>query len=185
MPLLALEPSIYPNTLFEETSWSPDCSERWWVLHTRPRAEKSLARQCVGRELPFYLPLYHKKWRSGGRMQQSHLPLFPGYVFLRGDDRVRQAALETNLVAHVIPVADQQQLHADLVRLYQLIDSDAAVTPEDRLAEGMPVRIMHGPLAGMEGKVLRRDKNCRFFIEVRFLQRSVSAEIESWMIEAL
>ena len=50
---------------------------------------------------------------------------------------------------------------------------------------GDPVRIVHGSLAGMEGKVLRRDKNCRFFIEVRFLQRAVSAEIESWMIQAL
>ena len=83
------------------------------------------------------------------------------------------------------PVVDQLQLQTDLTQLYRLIESEAAVTPEDRLAPGSPVRIIHGPLAGLEGKVIRRDKNCRFFIEVRLLQRAVSAEIESWMIEAV
>jgi transcription termination/antitermination protein NusG len=185
MPLLALEPSIYPESLLAEPVAPATTEERWWVLHTRPRAEKALARHCVNKELPFYLPLHHKKWRSGGRMQQSFLPLFPGYVFLYGDEQVRYGALETNLVAHAIPVVDQQQLQTDLSQLYRLIESEAAVTPEDRLAPGSPVRIVHGPLAGLEGKVLRRDKNCRFFIEVRLLQRAVSAEIESWMIEAV
>jgi hypothetical protein len=190
MPLLALEPSVFPEDLLTapsltSPSFEPATDGSWWVLHTRPRAEKALARQCLGRELPFYLPLYHRKWRSAGRMQESFLPLFPGYVFLFGDGQVRQAALETNLIAHAIPVADQQQLHDDLVRLHRLLDSDAPVAPVDRLEPGMPVRVIHGPLAGLEGKVLRREKNCRFFIEVRFLQRGVSAEIESWMIEPL
>jgi transcription antitermination factor NusG len=183
MPLLALEPSLYPETLLTLPTLETDTQDRWWVLHTRPRAEKALARQCLGRELPFFLPLYHKKWRSGGRMQQSYLPLFPGYVFLFGDEEVRHAALETNLVAYAIPVIDQNQLHEDLVSLNRLIESEAAVAPEDRLEPGTPVKVIHGPLAGLEGKVLRREKNCRFFIEVRFLQRGVSAEIESWMVQ--
>jgi transcriptional antiterminator RfaH len=183
MPLLALEPCLYPNDLFELPACDTTGSERWWVLHTRPRAEKALARQCLGRQLPFYLPLHQKKWRASGRMQQSFLPLFPGYVFLRGDELARYAALETNLVANVIAVSDQAQLHEDLVQVNRLIDSGSALTPEERLQPGARVRVIHGTLAGLEGKVLRREKNCRIFIEVRFLQRGVSAEIESWMIE--
>lgn len=185
MPLLALEPFLYPENLLASSERPPEQTERWWVLHTKPRVEKSLARQCVARELSFYLPLHHKKWRNGGRVQQSHVPLFPGYVFLHGDESARQVAFETNLVAYAIPVVQQQQLHDDLFRLHRFIDSGTAVTAEDRLQTGDPVRIVHGPLTGMEGKVLRREKNCRFFIEIRFLQRGVSAEIESWMIQAL
>src|SRR6266496_2635572 len=169
MPLLALEPFLYPNDLFDLPALDAERPERWWVLHTRPRAEKALARQCLGRQLPFYLPLHQKKWRSGGRLQESFLPLFPGYVFLRGDELVRYAALETNLVANVIPVADQAQLHEDLVQVNRLIDSGSPLTPEERLQPGAKVRVMHGTLAGLEGRVLRREKNCRIFIEVRFL----------------
>jgi transcription antitermination factor NusG len=185
MPLLALERYLYPDDLLGNPACFADVPERWWVLHTRPRAEKTLARQCFGRKLPFYLPLYRKKWRSAGRLQNSYLPLFPGYVFLYGEAQVRHAALETNLVAQAISVSDQGQLQADLVRLNRLLDVDAAVAPEDRLEPGAPVKVIHGPLAGLEGKVLRRDKNCRFVIEVQFLQRGVSAEIESWMIQPL
>src|SRR5688572_17709596 len=47
MPLLALEPSIYPESLLAEPIAPATTQERWWVLHTRPRAEKALARHCV------------------------------------------------------------------------------------------------------------------------------------------
>jgi transcriptional antiterminator RfaH len=185
MPLLALEPSVFPEDLLASPTFEPAIEGCWWVLHTRPRAEKALARQCINRELPFYLPLYHKKWRSGNRMQQSFLPLFPGYLFLFGDGEIRQAALQTNLVAQVIPVRDQEQLYSDLARVHRLIDAGTGVTPEERLQPGAPVMINSGPLAGLEGKVIRREKNLRFFVEVRLLQQGVSVAIDSWMIEPL
>ena len=183
MPLLALEQTQYPETLLDSSECDVADSHRWWVLHTRPRAEKTLARKCVAWELPFYLPLYHKRVRTAGRTQESYLPLFPGYVFLRGDEETRHTALQTNLIANVIPVTDQQQLHMDLVRVYRLIEGGSSLTPEERLQPGSPVVITSGPLAGLEGKVLSRDKNLRFFVEVRLLQQGVSVEIDHWMIE--
>src|SRR4051812_29571072 len=86
MPLLDAETSLHPDDLLERTRiQAPE--DRWWVLNTRPRAEKALARSCLARQLQFYLPLYHKRWRSAGRYFNSYLPLFPGYLFLQGDDR--------------------------------------------------------------------------------------------------
>ena len=183
MPLLPLEPFLFSDELLSNPAPESESPERWWVLHTRPRAEKALARLCVKKNLPFFLPLYHKKWRSQGRLQSSYLPLFPGYVFLMGDGEVRLGALETNLVAQVLPVVDQRRLHEDLARVNQLITSDSTVTPEGRLEPGTEVTITGGPLAGLEGKVIKRGKNCVFFIEVKFLQQGVSVEIDGWMIE--
>jgi len=184
MPLLDLEPCIYPDNLLEA---SPEAVETasWWVLHTRPRAEKTLARRLSERGTGFYLPLYQREWRNRGRLFQSYLPLFPGYVFLHGDRDVRLAALETNLVANVIPVEDQEQLRGDLFRVHHLLTTGAPVTPEERLEPGDAVEITKGPLAGLEGKVLKRGKHLRFVIEVQFLRRAVSAEVESWMIQPL
>jgi transcription antitermination factor NusG len=189
MPLLPLEPYLYPSKLFEpaavaEATAEP-VAERWIVLHSRPRAEKSLARQLLARQVPFFLPLFHKQWRSNGRMQSSHLPLFPGYVFLRGDDTARVEALTTNLIVNVLPVADQLGLYADLSRVHQLMESGSALTPENHLEPGTIVEITAGPLTGLEGKVLRRGKNLHFFIEVQLLQQGVSVEIESWMFQPL
>jgi transcriptional antiterminator RfaH len=185
MPLLPLEPFVFPEDLLEQAE-QPVTEEGpapWWVLHTRPRAEKSLARRLLRNSTPFFLPLCKRKWRHRGRLLCSYVPLFPGYVFLRADSQLVFKTLETNLVARVLDVPDQAQLHGDLTRVYCLIASDAPLTPEERLKPGALVEITSGPLAGLEGKVLRKGKQLKFIVEVHFLQSGVSVEIESWMIE--
>jgi transcriptional antiterminator RfaH len=181
MPLLSLEPFIHPEQLLDRPADAAG-ADRWWVLHTRPRAEKALSRRFLDRGVPFFLPLHKRQWRNQGRQFRSFLPLFPGYIFLHGDDRTRALALETNLVALVLPVADQRRLHDDLRRVYQLITADGPVTPEERLEPGDAVEIVAGPLTGLHGTVLRRGKQLRFVVEVQFLRRAVSAEVESWMV---
>ncbi len=183
MPLLELETFIQPDGLLTTPILDSDLGS-WWVLHTRPRAEKTLARRFTDRGTNFYLPLYPREWKNRGRKFHSYLPLFPGYVFLCGDANARYAALETNLVANVIRVDDQDQLHCDLARVHNLLATGAPVTPEDRLEPGDPVEVIAGPLAGLEGKVLKRGKQLKFVIEVKFLRSAVSAEVESWMIQS-
>jgi transcriptional antiterminator RfaH len=185
MPLLPREPCLFPNNLFDASATAPEADDRWWVLHTRPRAEKALARQFHARHLAYFLPLYHKQWRSNGRTQSSHLPLFPGYIFLRGNDEARVQALTTNLVANVLPVVDQDCFCADLTRVNHLMNSGNTLTPESRLEPGTRVEIVAGPLTGLEGKILHRGKKLHFFIEVQLLQQGVSVEIETWMFQPL
>jgi transcriptional antiterminator RfaH len=185
VPLLPLEPFCYPEDLCEGSNpWEGD-DRRWWVLHTRPRAEKALARKFMATSVPFFLPLYHKRWRSGAQQFSSYLPLFPGYVFLFGDREGRLAALETNLVANVLPVGghDQQQLYEDLSRVYSLMKSGSALNPEACLKPGIKVEITGGPFVGLAGTILRQGSNLRFLVEVRFLHQGVSVELESWMIQ--
>jgi transcriptional antiterminator RfaH len=181
MPLLPLEPFLFPDDLFDNPISMG--TGRWWVLHTRPRAEKALARRLLKRGNSFYLPLYQREWRSRGRLLRSFVPLFPSYLMLHGDNQARVQALATNLVVRVLPVEDQQQLQGDLARVYSMIASGVPLEPEDRLTPGTPVEITAGPLAGLAGKILRCGKHLKFLVEVHFLQRGVSVEIESWMIQ--
>jgi transcriptional antiterminator RfaH len=183
VPLLELEPYVCPANLL--TDKAVEAPGVWWALHTRPRAEKSLARRLLARNIAFFLPLYHREWRSGGRLRSSYLPLFPGYLFLHGDRQARLRTLETNLVVRVLEVEDQIRLHRDLRHVHQLVVSGAALSPEDRLRPGTRVEIVSGPLAGMEGKILRRGKQMKFFVEVEFLQQGVSIALASWMFRPL
>jgi len=157
--------------------------DRWWVLHTKPRAEKALVRRLLRDGFAFFLPLYERRWVNRGRKHQSHLPLFPGYVFLRGDNEGRVASLTTNLVVQALPVADQRQLTDDLKRVYRLMESLQPMTPETSLEPGQCVTIAGGPLEGLEGRVVQQSRPWKFVVEVRFLQRGVSVELEQWMLE--
>src|SRR5262249_11136735 len=146
------ETFLYPHDLLDDCP--TDGPNHWWVLHTRPRAEKSLARTLMCHGAAFFLPQHQHRWRSNGRSFQSHLPLFPSYLFLHGDAETRLTALTTNMVVTAIPVADQRRLHEDLVRVHQLMVSGAPLTPEEGLLPGDPVEVIHGPFAGMHGKVI-------------------------------
>jgi transcriptional antiterminator RfaH len=118
-------------------------------------------------------------------VQTSHLPLFPGYLFLQAGQDGRLRALETNQVANCIPVPDQPQLREELEAVYRVMTSGAPVGPESRLTPGTAVTIARGPLAGVKGKVLRRGNKLTLVLEVQMLSQGVAVEIESWMVEAL
>jgi transcriptional antiterminator RfaH len=183
MPLLPLEPFVYPADLL--TAPGGRAPDRWWVLHTRASAEKVLARNLMQLRHAFFLPLYKKQWRRCGRMLTSYVPLFPGYLFLRGEEAARLAALRTKRVVRALEVPDQDRLGADLAGLYRLMETGSPLAPEECLRPGMPVVLTAGPLTGLQGKVIRRNKRLQFVIEVDFIQRGTSVEVEGWMLQPL
>lgn len=185
MPLLPQEPCLFPANLFDGPAHPTDSSSRWWALHTKPRAEKSLARHLLGRKHAFFLPIEQKRWSNRGRMHTAYLPLFPSYLFLHGPEETRMAALETNLVVNILPVADQEELWTDLMQVNRLLGSGAPLLPEEHLQAGAPVEITSGLFEGLRGKFRQRGDECRLVVEVQLLQRGVSVEIESWMIRFL
>jgi transcriptional antiterminator RfaH len=165
MPVLPAEPYVYPDDLFANLVPPATPAEaRWWVLHTRPRAEKALVRKLRGRNSSFFLPL------------------FPGYVFLHGDHEERTLALETGQVVRCLDAPAQDRLAADLERVHRLMTTGAPLVPEQQLAGGALVEVTAGPFAGLQGKVLHRRGGWRLLVEVDFLQRGVSVELEDWMV---
>jgi hypothetical protein len=184
MPRLLLEPFVWPVNLFAGSP-SPGEGARWWVLHTRPRAEKALCRRLLVQNKRFFLPICKRACGNGARADFAYLPMFASYLFLFGDTQDRLHALETNLVAQVLGVEDQAQLQRDLARVHQLMVTGAPLWPEPQLPPGACVKIIAGPLMGMPGKIITRRNKSRFFVEVQFLQQGVSLDIDSRLLERL
>jgi transcriptional antiterminator RfaH len=113
------------------------------------------------------------------------VPLFPGYVFSHGDDEQRRAALATNTIARWIPVVDPRMLVDDLRAIKRLVDSEQPLSPEARMEPGQAVRVRSGPLAGIEGTVIRRRGEERLVVAVRFLNQGASIELEDVDLELL
>jgi transcription antitermination factor NusG len=183
MPLIAPEPIRFPDGLFSDADALAGRPGRWWVAHTKSRAEKSLARHLHGRSVPYFLPLHRRTWRNQGRQFNSYLPLFPGYVFFFGDEDGRVAALESNTVSTLLPVPDSAALVADLRRVDRLLAAQAPVSPVTELAIGRPVRIIAGPFEGLTGTLERHGGQFRLVVRVAFINQAVWAEVERWMVE--
>lgn len=185
MPILEREPDIFPDDLFHGARCS-DETEPWWALYTRPRCEKELLRRLRACEIPSYCPLIPRSFRSpAGRKRTSYMPLFRGYVFLRGDDERRGRALTTNCVARCVSVPDPDGLERDLARIWQLIEAGVPLTPEAFLTAGQRVSVRSGPLSGMEGVIVRRQGQRRLIVAVDFLQQGASVLVEDWEVVAV
>lgn len=182
MPILSAEPAVFPESLLNTPLHEETSTGRWWAIYTRAKAEKALARHLFGRGVSYYLPLKQHSWRKEGRNFRSLLPVFPGYVFVHGDNDDRIAALESNMVSRVLDVPDQGRLWSDLRRVDRMLAGEVEVGPATEITIGEPVDIVAGPMQGLSGVVLRRGSQLRFIVEVAFLRQAVSIEVESWML---
>ncbi len=172
MPILKQEIDLHPADIFARAE------PHWTVAYVRSRQEKALARYLLHRDLPFYLPQYRRSRRSGGRLRVSHLPLFPGYVFLPVSAAERRQALKSNLIVKLIEAVDQTRLHRELEELRRLQLTGAPLVPHPFLDVGDPVKIVEGPLKGCRGRILRRRGGLRLVVSVTFLRRSVAVSLD-------
>ncbi|HEX6095452.1 MAG TPA: transcription termination/antitermination NusG family protein [Thermoanaerobaculia bacterium] len=172
MPILRKESDLFPENLFDlSTAGAP-----WEIAHLRSRQEKSVARLLLDAGLPFYLPQVQQTTKRAGRTVVSHLPLFPGYIFLRRTERLRQTLWRTSAVANMIEVPDQVELTKELLQIRQLQSSGATLTPRIDLVAGDAVRITVGAFSGYSGIVLHERGGLRLIVSVSMLKKSVAVE---------
>lgn len=184
MPILAPETSLFPDNLLLDYI-AAQTEGRWWAVYTKARQEKSLARQLVGLDVPFYLPLIPRVTNVGGRRIKSLLPLFTGYLFVFGTDEQRLQTLATDRVAQMWSASDTNELTRDLQAVQTLIESGVPLTIEGRIEKGQRVRVKNGALEGLEGVVLSRRGDDRLLVSVQFLQQGVSIQIKDYLLEPI
>lgn len=160
---------------------------RWYVAYTKARHEKKVAAHLEMKEVEVFLPLYETTHIWNGRRALLHLPLFPGYVFVRTPLQDRLRVLEApGLIQLVgsrgmpIPLPD-----AEVEQLRTCLSLGFSTEPIPYLHSGDAVRILDGPLGGWKGRVIRRDGETRFVLSVDLIMRSVAVKIEGSRLERL
>ena len=119
------------------------------------------------------------------RLVRSYLPLFPGYVFVVGNENDGEAAADLKELVGILKVDDQRQIESELRNIHCLLRAGLPVTREERLQPGSLAKIVSGPLAGLCGQVIKNRQGLRFVLHVQFLQQGVSLEVDGSVIEAL
>ena len=72
------------------------------------------------------------------------------------------------------------------IKYYQITyPSSMSVVPEPVVPVGARVRILTGPLMGIEGTVIRRGKRDQFVAVVNFLGSGATVDLEDWQVEQI
>ncbi|MBI1372712.1 MAG: hypothetical protein GC159_08120 [Phycisphaera sp.] len=164
---------------------SPPWPERgdWLVLHTRSRQEKVVAEDLLAMDIPFFLPLIEQPRFYGKKKRRVRLPMFPGYLFLRGDKEQAYRIDRTRRVAQIIEVADQAALDAELHNIHLAVTREAPLDPYPYLREGMLVEVRSGPFKGLRGIIEQRTSPDRLHLQVDMLGAAVGMEIDAALLE--
>jgi transcriptional antiterminator NusG len=152
---------------------------RWYALKTRSRHEKRVRDQLLQRDIDTFLPLCDtwRQWKD--RKKKIELPLFPGYCF------ARFPLIERLRVLNVLGVADLVGINGrpepiredELTAIQQLVSTKLEYDPHPFLEEGMDVEVVRGPLAGVRGKLLRKDRVTRLVLAVTLVRQAAVVEI--------
>jgi transcription termination/antitermination protein NusG len=157
---------------------------QWFAVWTQSHCEQIVYDQLVAKQFEAYLPMMRTWSRRAGKRRLIPMPMFPGYLFVhRAIDKLSHIEiLKTRGVVRIlgepgnrlVPVAD-----TEIQALQQVTSTDMAVMPHPHLREGQRVRIEVGPLAGVEGILLRRRPSRGLLVlSVDLLCQSVAVEVD-------
>ncbi len=166
----------------------PEWSLPWKVVYTKPRQEKSLARDLVERDIPYFLPMVLRVTSSGGRRRRNMYPLFASYMFFAGDDDVTAACYRTERIVQIIkPTAEQQPLLAAELRSLAaaLVAAPDKVELYNHLSPGKRVTIKSGPMRGIEGTIHQVGDARKLQLSVSLLGVGALVELHADLVESV
>jgi len=160
--------------------------ERWTVLYTHSHCERLLQRACDRSAIRHYLPIVEQWCGSDHARRRAIAPLFPSYIFACLSHTRRLEILQVGHVTRLIPVAHPDLLLAELRQVRDAIAAGGALIVGPAIERGAWVRVTHGPLAGVVGRVeglRRRKRRHRLVMNVSVLGRGVSTEVDASEVE--
>ncbi|WP_455371318.1 UpxY family transcription antiterminator [Petrachloros mirabilis] len=152
---------------------------QWYALRTRSRHEKVVRDQLTNQGIEPLLPTVKRLSQWKDRKKEIEVPLFSGYCFVRFAADEKLPVLKTVGVIDIVgsqrpePIPDEE-----ITALQKLMTSVLPYDPHPYLQEGMMVEVIRGPLQGVRGILLRKEKRHRLVLGIRLIQQAAAVEIE-------
>ena len=170
----------------QQTESGPQEQAAWYAIHTRSHFENLVADQLTARGFSLFLP-QRGVWSK--RLQTTRVvPMFPGYLFIhhgmekssyieilkaRGVVRVLEGGWN-----RLTPIAD-----GEMEGIQRVVKAGVPVSPHMYFNQGDRVRVLDGPLTGLEGIFVRDKPNKgRLVVSINLLQTSVAVEVDSALV---
>jgi transcription termination/antitermination protein NusG len=162
-------------------------SDAWYAVWTRSRHEQTVREQLMQKGYETFLPTVVRWSRWKDRKKKIDWPLFPGYCFVRFDGRERLPIVSCAGVVRIVGFEGQLATIPDeeIDSIRRLIDSALPYDPCPLIPEGSMVEVVHGPLKGVTGRLVRKGTQARLILAVNLIGQGVSAEVDAADVKPL
>jgi transcription termination/antitermination protein NusG len=162
---------------------------QWYVLHTRSRHEAVAWEGLQKKSLETFLPRVKVRSTRRDRKALIHIPLFPGYLFIRTDLQPR-THLEIVKTAGVVRLIGTSQgpvpVPDETIRsLMIMVAAEGPITTGSALRPGDRVMVVQGPFAGVTGVFTRYRRQGRVVVHIDALGQYAAVEVNAEDVERL
>lgn len=163
----------------------PVPAARWLVCHTKARCEKKFAALLSAEKIEHYLPLLPSVRRYAQQTKRFTKPLFPGYVFACVSSDKRPRIYQQDLLARAIDVDDVATFLRQLTDVKTIVASGVELSVMPLLTKGRRVKIIGGPLHGLEGQIDDPANPKGIILAVDVLQQGLLVKLPATNLQAL
>lgn len=149
----------------------------WYVLHVKPRTEKQVNKHLSILRVFHYLPLVRKETKVQRRKVVRYLTVFPGYVFTRLSPEERMTILRTRQIVRTIEVTNPRRMIHQLRQVEHACRLPSDLRQAETFAAGEYVKVISGPLRGLEGQVVRRGAQTSLVLTVDILGQAIEVSV--------
>ena len=140
---------------------------------------------CQRHGIAATLPCYESAHKYRGKTVVFQKPLFPGYVFLQLASVEKDSVRQSDLVANLLDVFDQETFYQQLKDILLALEADLEVRLAPAIGEGMRVRIKSGPLQGIEGWVEQRYGMTTVLLRLDFINQAAAVKVTADMLDPI
>jgi transcription termination/antitermination protein NusG len=152
----------------------------WYALHVKRHKELEVAGILKSEGYETFVPSHRvtKKWSD--RTKKIDLPLFPSYAFCRFDPELKFTIVSTPSVLRIVGFGSAPvPISAEEIDSLKIASERGySCQPHPFLLAGQKVRVVAGPLSGVNGIFLSRGRQNRIVLSVDLLRASAVVEID-------
>ena len=144
----------------------------WYVVHTKPRQEARALENLENQGFKCYLPVLQIQKLRNQRVQTVTEPMFSRYLFIQLDDQTQNwGPIRSTLgVSKLVSFGPQPaKVPAEFIAFLQEAPAEAI---KHMFAPGESVRVVSGPLRGLEGEYAGHEGETRAYVLLEFLGQS-------------
>lgn len=163
--------------------------KKWFVIQTKPKNEKKVFIQIVQKGIEAFLPLVESIRYWSDRRKKLQVPLFPGYVFVHGDENERIRAISGTFGAlrYIMfqkrpAVVSEQEMQNIKISLQA---PERIRVEKINIVEGDLVEITGGLFKGLTGFITQIRGNYKVVVNIRELGASFSVQLNNSEIKLL
>jgi transcription termination/antitermination protein NusG len=158
----------------------------WYAIWTRSRHELIVREQLTRKGLDAFLPMITKWSRWKDRKKQIDWPLFPGYCFVKLSPDNRLTVLKCTGVVSIVSFNGEMALIPghEIESIRRLVETDLQFDPCPLIKQGMLVEVVHGPLRGVVGRLVRKGTHARLVLSVALIGQGVSVQVDAADVRA-